>query len=118
MAWLAKSTDIPLDTLLPLHAMIAVGSIFADEQRAAIGRFFADKAIRGSSCNTGRFTLSIVVTRLLLSLYNFAKGDEGAAWDYCTLASRAVIALHYDTEEGCLSSNDQRDSTLDFGLTT
>lgn len=45
MGWLAKSTDVPLDTLLPLHAMIAVGSIFADEQHAAIGRFFADKAI-------------------------------------------------------------------------
>ena len=44
MGWLAKSTDIPLDTLLPLHAMIAVGSVFADGEHAAVGKFFADKA--------------------------------------------------------------------------
>lgn len=118
MGWLTTLADTTLDTLLPLHAMIAVGSVFADGEHAAVGKFFADKATQGSSYNTGCFTLSVVITRLMLSLYNFAKGDEDAAWDYCTLASRAVVALHYDTEEGCLSSHDRQESTIDFGLTT
>lgn len=118
MGWLTTSTDRSLDTLLPLYAMSTVGSIFADREHIAVGKLFADRAPRGSTYNTGRSTLSVVITRLLLSLYKLAKGEEGAAWDYCTLASRAVVALHYDTEEECLSSHDQRDSALDFGLTT
>lgn len=48
----------------------------------------------------------------------FAKGDEDAAWDYCTLVSRAVVALNYDIEGVNLPSNDQRDSSLDLDLTT
>ena len=44
MGWLATSADTTLDTLLPLHAMIAVGSVFADGEHAAVGKFFADKA--------------------------------------------------------------------------
>jgi hypothetical protein len=118
MGWLTTSTDRSLDTLLPLYAMSTVGSIFADRENIAVGKLFADRVPRGSTYNTGRFTLSVVITRLLLSLYKFAKREEGAAWDYCTLASRAVVALHYDTEEECLSSHDQLDSALDFGLTT
>jgi TRAP-type mannitol/chloroaromatic compound transport system permease large subunit len=44
MGWLTTLADTTLDTLLPLHAMIAVGSVFADGEHAAVGKFFADKA--------------------------------------------------------------------------
>jgi hypothetical protein len=73
--------------------MIAVESIFADGEHTAIGTFFAEKFTPGSSCNTGRFTLSLVMTPLMLNLCKFAKGDENTAWDYCTLVSRAVVCL-------------------------
>jgi hypothetical protein len=35
MDWLAISTDRPSNTLLPLHDMIAVESIFVDEEQTA-----------------------------------------------------------------------------------
>jgi hypothetical protein len=44
MGWLAISADITLDTLLPLYAMIVVGSVFANREHAVVSKFFADKA--------------------------------------------------------------------------
>jgi hypothetical protein len=51
--------------------MIAVESIFADGEHAAVDKSFTDKATQGSSCNSGRFTLSLVITSVMFNLRIF-----------------------------------------------
>lgn len=117
MRWLCASREKSLDTRMVLYAMLALGSLFAGQEYAAAGKRFSELAIEGLSRTLGHFSLGVAQTRLLLGLYKFAKGNEGAAWDYCGLAICAIRAMRYNDEEVCVGQRDHQDQTLEYGLT-
>ena len=117
MNWLTTSREKCQNERMVLYAMLAMGSVFAAPEFAGIGKRCAELATEGLASKVGRFSLPVIHVRLLLALYNFAKGNEGAAWEYCGLAIRAISALRYNHEEGCLISPKKQDPVLEYGLT-
>jgi hypothetical protein len=117
MNWLTTAHDKCQNERMVLYAMLAMGSIFAAPGFAGVGKRCAELATEGLASKVGRFSLPVIHVRLLLALYNFAKGNEGAAWEYCGLAIRAISALRYNHEEGCLISPKKQDPILEYGLT-
>lgn len=87
--------------IMVLYAILAMGSIFADSSFSGIGRRCAIIASEVVTSKHGRFSLPLVQSRLLLGLYNFARGKEGAAWDYCGSAIRAISGLNFNLERDC-----------------
>lgn len=117
MNWLTTSREKCQNERMVLYALLAMGSIFSGQEYAGIGKRCAELAAEGSISKFGRFAMPVIQVRLLLALYNFAKGNEGAAWDYCGLAIRAISALRFNNEEGCEISPRQPNPILPFGLT-
>jgi hypothetical protein len=117
MRWLTTSSEKSSDNRMVLYAMLALGSIFAGQAYAGAGKGFSELAVQGVASTLGRFSLGVAQTRLLLGLYKFAEGNEGAAWDYYGLAIRTISALRYNDEETCVTGRDQQNQILDYGLT-
>lgn len=117
MRWLTTSCEQNLNNNMVLYAMLALGSIFAGQAYAGAGKRFSELAAQGVASTLGRFSLGVAKTRLLLGLYKFAKGDEGAAWDYYGLAISTISALRYNDEETCVTGRDQHNQILEYGLT-
>lgn len=117
MNWLTTSREKCQNERMVLYALLAMGSVFASHKYAGMGKRCAELATNALATKIGRFSLPVIHVRLLLALYNFAKGNEGAAWDYCGLAMRALSALRYNHEEGCLISPKRENPILEYGLT-
>jgi len=116
MNWLATSRSKCQNECVVLYALLAMGSVFAGQNYAAVGKKCAALAAEGLATKVGRFSLPVIHVRLSLALYNFARGNEGAAWDYCGLAMRALSALRFNHEEGCLISPKNENPILEYGL--
>lgn len=102
MRWVRRCQKKSGSERMLLYAMIALGSVFiTDGQQSPFAQGCADMAFHAVAEKHGRFSLPLVQSRLLLSLYSFASGREGSAWDYCGSAFRAIGALHLNTENGC-----------------
>lgn len=102
-----------------LYAMLAMGSIFADNSFAGFGKTCGAIASEALATRTGRFNLAIVHTRLILALYTFAKGHYGAAWDHSGLALRASTStyLRLNTNGGCEdSAESQSHANVEYWL--
>ena len=83
-----------------LYAMLALGTIFAtNRERETHGKLFAKVADKAESAIRGKFTLQAIHTRLLLAMYNFAKGNNGKAWDYSGAAVRCASGMKLSREE-------------------
>lgn len=117
MNWLTTSREKCQNERMVLYALLAMGSVFSGQEYAGVGKRCADLAMEGFSSKVGRFSLAVVQVRLLLALYNFAKGNEGAAWDYCGLAIRAISALRLNHEEGCEIDRSRKVPIIEYGLT-
>lgn len=117
MNWLTTSREKCQNERMVLYALLAMGSVFAGQEYVSIGKRCADLAMEGSTGKIGRFSLALVQVRLLLALYSFAKGNEGAAWDYCGLAIRAISALRLNHEEGCEIDRSRKTPIIEYGLT-
>ncbi|KAK4986356.1 hypothetical protein LTR66_007887, partial [Elasticomyces elasticus] len=94
------------DERMVLYAVLAMGSIFAERLRAPVARRCADIATQAVARNHGSLTLLLVQSRLLLALYDFARGEDGKAWDHCGSAIRALSGVHLNTEHGCSGQAD------------
>jgi len=116
MNWLTTSSEKCQNECVVLYAMLAMGSVFAGPEYAAVGKQSAALATEGLATKVGRFSLPVIHVRLVLALYNFSYGNEGAAWDYCGLAVRALSALRYNHEEGCLIPPKSENPILEYGL--
>jgi hypothetical protein len=117
MRWLTTSSGRSLDNKMVLYAMLALGSIFAGQAYAEAGKRFFELAVQVVASTLGRFSLGVAQTRLLLGLYKFAQGNEGAAWDYYGLSIRTINALRYNDEETCVTGRDQHNQIPEYGLT-
>ena len=112
--WVSTNAQKTANERMALYAFLAIGSIFAEPAYTPFGERCAEIAAAATLEQLGRFGVSLVQTRLMLGLYNFAKGVEGAAWDYCGLALRAISAMRYNEEEGCVEPEDKPGQELRY----
>jgi hypothetical protein len=111
-AWVETNHEKGQDQLMLLYAVLAMGSIFsADPDKRTLGKRFAAVAAYALEKRFGKFTLQLCQSRLILALYNFARGKSQEAWDFCGAGLRAISALKLNTEEGV---KELPDATMDM----
>ncbi|KAK1065525.1 hypothetical protein LTR12_014128 [Friedmanniomyces endolithicus] len=81
-----------------LYAMLAVGSIFADDHYSGFGRQCVQIAKDAVSAKVGAFNVPVIHARLLLAVYQTAKGVPDSAWDYAGAAIRACTSNQLDLQ--------------------
>ena len=114
--WVETNREKSQDHLMLLYSVLAMGSIFSnDPDKRSIGRRFAAIAAHGTEKRFGKFTLQLCQSRLMLALYNFARGKAQEAWDFCGAGLRAISALKLNIEEGVKELPDST-SDLDYGF--
>jgi hypothetical protein len=99
--WLAdRSIKKMPDDLMLMYAMLAMATIFTTKKELRDrGREFAAICRCG---NDGRdFSLQVVQSRLLLSLFSFANNHMSDAWDFCggALSSAKTLNLNLEPEQ-------------------
>lgn len=116
LTWVETNHEKTQDYLMLLYSVLAMGSIFsADPDKRTLGKRFAAIAAYGTEKRFGRFTLQLCQSRLMLALYNFARGKAQEAWDFCGAGLRAISALKLNTEEGIRELPDTS-VDLDYGF--
>lgn len=101
LEWVKQEKDKCQNERMLLYTMITMGSIYAEDPNAQFSRICADIATSAVNSKIGRYSLPLVQSRLILAIYNFSRGKEGLAWDYCGFAFRVIGAIRLNTEEGC-----------------
>ena len=100
-----------------LYAILAAGSIFADDTLSGFGKQCARIAGDAVSSQVGRFNMAMAQTEMLLGLYHFARGSTNVALDLLGSAIRTVICMRLHTEKGCLDSKvSESQSRVEFVL--
>ncbi|KAH7135274.1 hypothetical protein B0J11DRAFT_427025 [Dendryphion nanum] len=101
LTWVETNHEKNQDHLMLLYSVLAMGSIFSsDPDKRTLGKRFAATAAYATEKRFGKFTLQLCQSRLMLALYNFARGKSQEAWDFCGAGLRALSALKLNTEEG------------------
>jgi hypothetical protein len=116
LTWVETKHEKSQDHLMLLYSVLAMGSIFSDDARKrAIGKQFAAIAAFAMEKRFGKFTLQLCQSRLMLALYNFARGKAEEAWDFCGAGLRAISALKLNAEEG-IRELPELSAELDYGF--
>lgn len=101
LTWVETNHEKNQDHLMLLYSVLAMGSVFSnDPEQRTLGKRFAAIAAYATEKRFGKFTLQLCQSRLMLALYNFARGKSQEAWDFCGAGLRAISALKLNTEEG------------------
>ncbi|KAF4624727.1 hypothetical protein G7Y89_g13442 [Cudoniella acicularis] len=96
-AWIFSGAEKSLDDLMLIYSILTIGSVFSPRQEhKALGSQYA--LISRFACENRRFSLQLVQSRLLLSLYYFAINNANDAWDFCGSAVRAASGLRLNVE--------------------
>lgn len=96
-AWVLSDGQKSVDDLMLIYTVLALATIFSTkEEHKPLGLQFA--AISRYACDSRHFTLQLVQSRLLLSLYYFAVNRPNDAWDFCGSALRAASGLKLNLE--------------------
>lgn len=116
LTWVETNREKNQDHLMLLYSVLAMGSVFSsDPDKRNIGKRFAAVAAYATEKRFGKFTLQLCQSRLMLALYNFARGKSQEAWDFCGAGLRALSALKLNTEEGVKELPDMA-ADLDYGF--
>ncbi|KAK5119829.1 hypothetical protein LTR85_007155 [Meristemomyces frigidus] len=113
--WLRTCADKCLNERMVLYAILAVASVFADDQLSSFGKQCAQIAKDAISAQVGHHNICVVQARLLIGLYHFARGSYGAAWDYSGSAIRASTSPSLRLNDG--KGRDENDSAEEYGST-
>lgn len=115
MHWVKNYPNKCQNERMVLYAMLAMASIFADESLLGFGKQCARVAGDAVWSQVGKYNISIAQTKILLALYNFAKGNIGMAWDHNAI--RTVTYMRLNTEDGCLDDKASlAQSRVEFGF--
>ncbi|KAF2852076.1 hypothetical protein T440DRAFT_393811 [Plenodomus tracheiphilus IPT5] len=116
LAWVESNRDKSPDSLMLLYSILATGSLYSnDPDKRVLGKRFAYVASYAAEKRFGKFSLQLCQTRLLLALYNFARGKSQEAWDFCGAGVHAISALRLNSEEGVRDLSESiQDSIFDF----
>lgn len=102
IGWVRGCRHKQEDELMLLNAVLALGSSFsAVPFGSSFAKLCAEHASRTHCRLVGKFTLTLVQTRLILSWYHLLQGDNGIALDVAGSARHAASALNLHTEQGC-----------------
>nr|POE72851.1 putative transcriptional regulatory protein [Quercus suber] len=88
--WVKTDMHKSAREVMVLHAVLAVGSIFADDRYAVVGKRHCHIAADALAAAANVSDLFGVQTRLLLALFYSAKDSESMAWEYTGAAVRAA----------------------------
>lgn len=113
-SWALSNSEKSLDDLMLIYTVLAIGTVFSMKtDRKPYGMQYS--AISRYACDNRPFTIQLVQSRLLLSLYYFANNAPEDSWDYCGAALRAASGLKLNLEmEKC---EDAFHQTYPYGLT-
>jgi hypothetical protein len=116
MQWARLCRTKSQNEKLLLYAMLAMGSIFAEDVHTPFGQRCSEIATEALNSKLGRFGMPVVQGRLLLGLYHFAQGARAVAWDYIGAGIDAATYLRYNTERGC-AEPDLATTRSEFNMT-
>ena len=112
-AWVLSGGDKSLDDLMLVYTVLALGTVFSlKSEHKAIGKQYA--SISRYACLNRHFSLQLVQSRLILSLYYFATNNANDSWDACGGALRAASGLRLNVEFE--KSEDVYLKTFPYGL--
>lgn len=113
-AWVLSHSQKSVDDLMLIYTILALATVFSpNTEHKHLGGQFA--AISRYACDSRHFTLQLVQSRLLLSLYYFAINNPNDAWDFCGSALRAASGLKLNLEMD--KTDDAYLQTYPYGLT-
>jgi len=102
-----------------IYAMLAAGSLIADNSFSSVGMQFAQIASDAVRHDVGRFNVARALTGLFLNIYYAAKSHANKASEYFGIAVNVVNQMKLRTEAGCtddaVSRNQKR---FEFGFTS
>lgn len=117
MDWTMKALNKTPSERMVVYSCMALGSIFATSvELKKYGNDACTVAKHLEASKAGTFSLKLVLTRLHLALWSWAKGHDRRSFEYTGSACRALSALSYNTEEGCLDDVDESPERNDFYL--
>lgn len=113
-AWVLSSVEKSVDDLMLIYTILALGTVFSlRPDHKAYGAQYA--AISRIACDSRRFCIQLVQSRLLLSLYYFAINAPEESWDFCGSALRAASGLKMNLE--IEKTEDAYLTVIPYGLT-
>ncbi|KAI4851804.1 hypothetical protein E4T44_01909 [Aureobasidium sp. EXF-8845] len=89
-----------------LYAMLALGSIFAENEFSSFANLCVERAGQAVSRIDGEFNMAVVQARLLVAEYNRLVGKDSIGWDLSGSALGVVSAIRLNSEDGCLEDSD------------
>ncbi|KAI4732150.1 hypothetical protein E4T49_00150 [Aureobasidium sp. EXF-10728] len=99
--WVRQCREKCQRECMVLYAVLAMGSIFAENEFSSFAKICADRAGQAVSRIDGKFSLSLVQARLLVAGYNHLVGRDSTGWDLSGSALRVISAMRLNSEEGC-----------------
>ena len=100
-----------------LYAMLAMASIFAEDELSGIGKECARIAEDALLNKVGRPHHTVAQTRMLVALYHHAKGAIELAWENSGSAIRTITYLRLNTEDGCWDDSEvTTQARFEFGF--
>ena len=111
--WVLSHSQKSVDDLMLIYTILALATVFSPKaEHRPLGGQFA--AISRHACDSRHFTLQLIQSRLLLSLYYFAINNPNDAWDFCGSALRAASGLKLNLEME--KTDDAFRQTYPYGL--
>jgi hypothetical protein len=96
-SWFVSASTKSSDDLMLMYTILALATIFSPKpEHKALGAQYA--SIARFACENRRFSIQLVQSRLLLSLYYFSTNNPNDAWDFCGAAVRAASGLRFNVE--------------------
>ncbi|KAE9364586.1 hypothetical protein N431DRAFT_497059 [Stipitochalara longipes BDJ] len=112
-SWVLSASEKSADDLMLIYTILALGTVFSlKSEHRPLGVQYA--AISRYACENRDFSIQLVQSRLLLSLYYFAINNPNDAWDFCGGALRAANGLRMNLE--IEKSDDHFLKTFPYGL--
>ncbi|KAI5196405.1 hypothetical protein AUEXF2481DRAFT_30563 [Aureobasidium subglaciale EXF-2481] len=99
--WVRQCRDKCQRECMVLYSVLALGSIFAENEFSSFAKLCAERAGQAVSRIDGKFSLAVVQARLLVAGYNHLVGQDSAGWDLSGSALRVLSAMRLNSEEGC-----------------
>jgi hypothetical protein len=92
-AWIQKSPD----DLMLIYTMLAMATVFSpNPDHKERGKLFA--AVGRFACDQRHYSLQLIQSRLILSLYYYAIDNQTDCWDFAGSALRAATGMRLNCE--------------------
>jgi hypothetical protein len=112
-SWALSTSEKSLDDLMLIYAILASGCVFSHKpENKALGIQYA--SISRYACDTRRYSLQLVQTRLVLAVYYYSQDKPYDSWDFCGEAMRAAAFLKMNVEID--KTGDALLTTFPYGL--